>query len=91
MSGQMKTCFDRLTDLITLKKELGRKLKGKNTFLVAVGANAELPDGFIVPFKSTAAYLDMYFRDYFYAATSNLNQPERLQSQSKTFVANLKS
>ena len=55
-----------------------------------MGADAELPNGFIGPFKSTAAYLDMYFWDYFYAATSNLNQPERLLSLSKTFVANLK-
>ena len=88
MSGLLKTYFDRLTDSITIKKELGRKLKGKNTYLVAVGADAELPDGFIVPFKATAAYLDMHFRDYFYACTSKFNQADFLRSQSKAFVAN---
>ena len=54
-----------------------------------MGADAELPDGFIGPFKSTAAYLDMYFWDYFYAATSNLNQPDLLLRQATTFVANI--
>ena len=30
MSGIMKVFFDRLTDLLTIEKELGRKLRGKN-------------------------------------------------------------
>jgi len=89
MSGLLKTCFDRLTDLVTIRKELGRKLKGKNTFLVAVGTDAELPEGFVMPFKSTAAYLNMHFGDYFYVATSNLHQVDLLHSQAKTFVANI--
>lgn len=29
MSGIMKVFFDRLTDLLTIEKELGRKLRGK--------------------------------------------------------------
>jgi len=89
MSGLLKTCFDRLTDLVTFRKALGRKLKGKNTFLVAVGADAELPEGFIIPFKSTAAYLNMHFGYYFYAATSNLHHVDLLHSQAKTFIANI--
>jgi len=91
MSGLLKTCFDRLTDLVIIRKETGRKLKGKNTFLVAVGADPELPEGFTVPFKATAAYLDMHFRDYFYAATRSLLQPDFLQSRAKKFGANIKS
>ncbi len=29
MSGIMKVFFDRITDLLTIKKDIGRKLKGK--------------------------------------------------------------
>ena len=89
MSGLLKTCFDRLNDLITIRKETGRKLKGKNTFLIAVGADAELPDGFLVPFKDTAAYLDMHFQDYFYAATKELTQPVILPEKAKQFKTNI--
>lgn len=31
MSGIMKVFFDRLTDLLTIEKEFGRKLRGKKT------------------------------------------------------------
>ncbi|GAB2541892.1 flavodoxin family protein [Rufibacter soli] len=50
MSGLLKTFFDRLTDLVTVQKPLGRKLQGKTIFLLAVGTDSELPDGFEVPF-----------------------------------------
>ncbi|WP_207435064.1 flavodoxin family protein [Sabulibacter ruber] len=72
MSGLLKTFFDRLTDLVTVHKPLGRKLKGKSLFLLAVGADSELPDGFEVPFKLTAKYLDMVFGRSLYASTEEV-------------------
>ena len=59
MSGLMKTLFDRLTDLVTTRKEIGKNLKGKKVSLLACGTDPELPDGFEIPFKLTAAYLEM--------------------------------
>lgn len=53
MSGLMKTFFDRITDITTIKKELGRKLAGKTSFLLAVGTDEDLPEGFELPFKLT--------------------------------------
>ena len=36
MSAQLKTFFDRMTDLLTIHKPLGRQLrKGKKMFLIA--------------------------------------------------------
>ena len=61
MSGQMKVFFDRFTDLITIRKPLGRKLSGKQIFLVATGTEPNLPEGFEVPFRLTSGYLDMRF------------------------------
>ncbi len=66
MSGLLKTFFDRLTDLVTIRKDLGRQLKGKKVFLLAVGADEEIPPGFVTPFKLTADYLHMQFIDYMY-------------------------
>ena len=66
MSGLMKTFFDRLTDLVTVKKEIGRKLKGKSVFLIAVGADEALPNGFEEPFRLTSDYLEMSYKGCIY-------------------------
>jgi multimeric flavodoxin WrbA len=61
MSGLMKIFFDRFTDLMSSDKATGRKLKGKTVKLMVVGAEAQIPEGFEVPFKSTAEYFDMHY------------------------------
>lgn len=73
MSGLMKTFFDRLTDIVTIRKETGRRLKGKQTFLVTVGADDALPVGFEEPFRLTSLYLDMEFIATLYCKTSEIN------------------
>lgn len=89
MSGLLKTCFDRLTDLVRINKNQGRQLAGKLTFLVAVGSDAELPEGFIIPFKNTAAYLKMSHQDNFYAATNQITHTKTLLTKAEPFIANL--
>ncbi|MFD0749596.1 flavodoxin family protein [Mucilaginibacter calamicampi] len=61
MSGEMKIFFDRLTDLITIKKDLGKQLKGKSAGMIAVGTDPTIPEGFETPFKHTAAYLGIQY------------------------------
>ncbi|TDN38121.1 NADPH-dependent oxidoreductase [Hymenobacter sp. UV11] len=61
MSGLLKTFFDRLTDLTTRDKSLGRQLRGKRVLLLATGTDAALPPGFEEPFRRTARYFDMAF------------------------------
>ncbi len=61
MSGTMKIFFDRLTDLITRQKQLGRAVAGKYTFLIATGTDPELPEGFEVPFRRTSEYFSMRY------------------------------
>ena len=34
MSAVMKTFFDRISDLLTIEKDLGRQLRGKNMVLI---------------------------------------------------------
>lgn len=72
MSGLLKTFFDRLTDLMTIRKDLGRLMAGKETFLVAVGAEEELPAGFEVPFALTSNYFKMQYKACYYCSTKTI-------------------
>jgi len=68
MSGTMKVFFDRLTDLLVdpNDRKTGRKLAGRNVWLLATGTDESLPSGFQEPFASTAAYFGMVWRRAFY-------------------------
>jgi multimeric flavodoxin WrbA len=91
MSGIMKTFFDRFTDVVTTKKHLGRQLQGKSTFLVAVGAEEELPNGFEIPFKLTSDYLHMKYQDCIYYSTKFPKTEEKLQAITQDFKEKVKS
>jgi multimeric flavodoxin WrbA len=91
MSGLMKIFFDRFTDIVTSKKHLGRQLKGKATFLIAVGVDEELPDGFLIPFKLTSAYLDMEYHDSIYYSTKFPKTEDQFQEIILAFKNKLKS
>ncbi len=69
MSAPMKVFFDRLSDLLSVRKEQGRALKGKRVWLLTNGADIALPDGFIVPFELTSRYFDMQFMGHHYLYT----------------------
>jgi putative NADPH-quinone reductase len=73
MSSRMKVLFDRLTDLVTHQKHIGRQLKGKKMALLAVGNSDTLPEGFEIPFQETAAYLDMHYLGSYYCPASRVN------------------
>jgi multimeric flavodoxin WrbA len=66
MSGVLKAFFDRLSDLLSFHRTIGRALKGKKTFLIATGSDSELPPGFEEPFRLTSEYFGMTFERSFY-------------------------
>ena len=86
MSGLMKTFFDRLNDLVTSQKPLGRKLKGKVIFLLAVGSDEELPIGFEIPFQSTAQYFHMAYGGSIYQSTKKSTSQSELASRVRQFI-----
>jgi multimeric flavodoxin WrbA len=90
MSGLMKTFFDRLTDLVTIKKKAARALKGKSIFLLTVGVDQELPNGFEIPFKLTSAYLDMAYQDCIYYSKNFPKTEKELQKTIDSFTAKMK-
>lgn len=91
MSGIMKTFFDRLTDLITIEKKSGRQLKGKSIFLIAVGAEEELPPGFEIPFKATADYLDMEYQTSLYYSIKHSKTGKEFEDSIQSFSNKIKN
>jgi multimeric flavodoxin WrbA len=69
MSFTLKNFFDRLTDLLSTYKSIGKALKGKRTYLISTGSDTELPDGFEVPFRLTSNYFEMIYVRAFYRVT----------------------
>jgi len=81
MSAQMKVFIDRLTDLITLRKDLGRMLHGKSLAVIASGSDACLPEGFEFPFRLTCEYLRMKYIEAHYVQMEEDMSPQQLRSQ----------
>lgn len=86
MSGLMKNLFDRFTDLVTFEKKTGRKLKGKHVFLLAVGSDKELPEGFEIPFKNTAEYLDMDYKGSIYFSSELKDTNKEREEKKQKFI-----
>lgn len=61
MSGRMKVFFDRLTDLLIIEKELGRRLRNKHMAVISSSNGNNLGEEFWLPFKNTADYLGMHY------------------------------
>ena len=68
MSAQMKVFFDRLSDLLTIDKQLGRKIKGKTCSVLATGVDVKAPLCFEQPFILTVNYLGMNYQKMLYCS-----------------------
>lgn len=61
MSATLKLFFDRLSDLLHYKKDLGRQLRGKSMGMISNSGANDLRDGFTMPFIESAKYLGMNY------------------------------
>jgi len=59
MSSILKAFFDRISDLLTDEKSLGRQLRGKKMAMFSNSGQNDLKEGFTMPFIETAKYLGM--------------------------------
>ncbi|NDF13160.1 MAG: NADPH-dependent oxidoreductase [Proteobacteria bacterium] len=90
MSGSLKTFFDRFTDLITVRKDLGRALKGQKCYMICAGASEHMPEGFEYPFKATCDYLKMEYKGGFYFHTGkNEKLVQEAKETAKSFSATI--
>ncbi|NQY94804.1 MAG: flavodoxin family protein [Campylobacteraceae bacterium] len=67
-STTMKLFIDRITDLITIEKDLGRQLRGKTTALISTGEYESPKSCFEDVFKHTFEYLGMNYKGMLYCA-----------------------
>lgn len=61
MSGIMKTFFDRISDLLFIEKDTGRKFRGKKMAVLSCGGGDDLNPHFHMPFIESANYLGMEY------------------------------
>ncbi len=65
MSAVMKTFIDRWTDLLSIRKDLGRRLANKDLYIIT-SYGSSMPKGFEDPFSQTSDYFDMHYKGCFY-------------------------
>jgi len=61
MSGPLKIFFDRLSDLLKSRKELGRQLRGKRFSVLSVCNDETYYPSFFTAFRLSADYLGMAY------------------------------
>lgn len=73
MSTIMKIFLDRISDVLNLRKDLGRQLRGKQLFVIA-SFNTSYPRGFEDTFEQICEYLGMHYlgTSFVYSGTENL-------------------
>lgn len=76
MSGIMKVFFDRITDLLDIKIELGRKLRNKKMAVITCSIGNNLGDSFWLPFIETANYLGIKYLGNLHTINDNINEKE---------------
>ena len=84
-SSQMKIFIDRLSDLLTIEKDLGRRLRGKNACLVSTGTNTEIAPALVAAFNDTCDYLGIKTLDYLYHQAGKA-YPERKISPKQSLI-----
>ena len=61
MSGIMKVFFDRISDLLSIEKDIGRKLRMKSMAVISCSEAIESDSHFWIPFRKSAEYLGMKY------------------------------
>lgn len=67
MSAIMKTFFDRISDLLKIRKDKGRQLRGKTMLVISCNGDQEDYPSFAAPFELSADYLGMKYGGYYHA------------------------
>lgn len=89
MSGIMKNFFDRITDCLQVEKSLGRQLAGKKMAAISCGSDDEITEGFEVPFRKSAEYLNMDFLGYLHTWIDQDGLSDKVKSSLTNFLKNL--
>jgi len=88
-SSIMKVFLDRLSDLITIEKDLGRTLREKTGAIISTGCDAEPPACFEEVFKRTYQYLGVDYRGMLYCPCEDNLDIHEHRSMIDSFVRSL--
>jgi len=89
MSSIMKAFFDRLSDCLHHRKDIGYKLKGKKLAAISCGSEEGIVEGFHVPFKNSAEYLGMTYLGYIHTWKSSTDKNDiELDPEVKKILTN---
>jgi multimeric flavodoxin WrbA len=91
MCAPMKTFFDRMSDLVTIRKDLGRRLAGKKMAALCCASDEEEYPGFFMPFERSADYLDMTYLGNLHTWVDNENIPDIVKIGIDRFAARINS
>ena len=92
MSTQHKIFFDRFSDILTIRKDLGRKLRGKKLFVIA-SFGTSYPGAFEEIFSQMCEYLGMEYlgTSFIYSGTEReefLQNNEANIKKAKSIIFN---
>lgn len=86
MSAQMKTFFDRLTDLFEIHKPLYDSWAGKTWLTLSCGPDDDVPDFFAKPFAASADYLQLKFAGWVHTWLVNGALTEEREKAIQTWL-----
>ena len=90
MSAQLKTFFDRISDLLHGEnKVLGRQLRGKSMAVISCGSDEEIFEGFDMPFRESANYLGMNYKKHIHTWVKNKIICNQVKNNLKLFANSL--
>lgn len=89
MSAVMKTFFDRISDLLKIRKPLGRRLRGKTMWVISSSSDAEVFPSFLKTFELSAEYLGMRYGGNLWGWIEEGAIPEEMKADLKCFVEKL--
>jgi len=90
MSAQMKTFLDRISDLLKIRKELGRQLRGKKMMAVSCSSDSTEYLSLWEPFKLSAEYLGMEYLGNAHAWIESEIIPTEARQSLDSLISKLK-
>ena len=75
----MKVFLDRFSDLITLEKETGRKLRDKNMAVISNSNENDLDYDFYISFRKSAAHLGVNYLGDKHINVDTLKENQKLE------------
>ena len=90
MSAPLKTFFDRFSDLLNIRRDIGEKLIGKQMMVISCGSSP-IDYDFCFPFRETAGYMNMNYIGDIHGWMFTDTIPEEVKTKIEAFSKNLKA